>query len=283
MLGASPTPSATGAHLAWRAPQSGSHWVGLSTVDVTVTYQMSSVLKAMAGHRADPVYIIEDRTRTFAPADVETVDVTDVFARRHGGPNPPDTTVKTRTRKQILPIDSSGQSGLEPYLCKDEPPLNDADPDPKSFTACAPAEAPADRRYQDAGDAALAELPAGPVAPGTSWSFTRPVIVSREFASGTLTYVDTLQRFEQRDGHEIAIVDVAATGRVDLASDLEARGFHTGTMTFSGTGEFDTTSGAPGTQHYTGHADWHASILGANIGLSLDEVYDAKPWTTASS
>ena len=50
----------------------------LSTVDVTVTYEMSSVLKAMAGHKADPVYIIEDRTRTFAAETTSgQVDVTD--------------------------------------------------------------------------------------------------------------------------------------------------------------------------------------------------------------
>jgi hypothetical protein len=282
-LGAAPAGVAP-AHLAWRSPQSATHWVGQSTVNVTVTYDMSSVLRAMAGHRADPVTIIEERTRNYTAAAANgQVDVDDVFSRHHGGPDPSDTTVKTRTRKQILDVDPTGQTGLEPYLCKDEPPLNDADSNPTAFTACTPSQPSDERRYQDPGDAALAQFPAGPIAPGSSWSFTRHVIVEREFATGTLTYVDTLERIEQRNGHQIAVIDVAATGRVDLASDLQARGFHTGTMSFSGTGEFDMTSGMPDMQHYTGHADWHAAILGANIGLALDEIYDGKPWSTSAS
>ena len=191
--------------------------------------------------------------------------------------------MKTRTRKQILQADASGQAALEPYLCKDEPPLNDANSNPASFSACTPSESSENRRYQDPGDAALAEFPSGPLSVGNSWSFTRSVVVGREFASGSLTYVDTLQRIEQRGDHQIAVIDVAATGRVDVAPDLQARGFHTGTMTLSGTAEFDMTTGKPGMQHYTGHADWHASILGANIGLSLDEVYDGKAWSAATS
>lgn len=283
-FGAAPAPAGTATRLVWRAPAGSARWTGLSTVNVTVTYAMSSVLKAMAGHRADPVYVIEERTRTFSAGTAPgEIDINDQFSRKHGGTNPTDTTVKTRTRKQILQNDASGQTGLEPYLCKAEPPLNDTDPDPKTFAACSPAVPIESRRYEDPGDAALDQLPAGPVAPGASWTFTRAVIVGREFASGTITYVDTLQRIDQRSRHQIAVIDVAGTGRVDLAPDLQARGFHTGTMTFAGTGEFDLTAGSPGTQHYTGHADWHASILGANIGLALDEVYEGKAWSAASS
>lgn len=279
---AAPAPQLTPLHLAWRAPQSSVDWLGLSTIDSTVTYQMSSVLKAMVGHRADPVYIIEDRTRTYSgTSQSSVVDVTDVFARRHGGPNPTDSTVKRRSRRQIVTFDPSGRFTIEPYLCKNEPPLDDANPDPKTYTACASAETPADHAYQDPGDAALAELPLGPVQIGKSWTFSRPVTVGREFSSGTMTYADTLQRVDQRSGDQIAVIDVAATGRVNLASDLEAKGFHTGTMSFSGTAEFNLTTGTPGLQHYSGHAEWHASLLGANIGLLYDEVYEGKPWSVA--
>lgn len=282
-VAAIPTPSIAPLHLAWRAPDSNAQWNGLSTVTTTVTYQLSSVLKAMLGHRADPVYIVEDRIRTYSGASMANdVDVNDAFARRHGGSNPSDTTIRRRTRKQIVAFDPSGRFSIEPYLCKNEPPLNDANADPKTYTACAANESVDDHAYQDPGDAALAELPTGVVDVGKSWTFTRPVTVGREFASGTLTYVDTLQRIEERDNQQIALVDVAATGRVNLASDLEAKGFHTGTMSFSGTAEFNVTTGMPDAQHYSGHAEWHASLLGANIGLIFDEVYDTKPWTIAA-
>jgi hypothetical protein len=279
-LNAASAKGAMQAQLGWQAPQGDARWTALSTVNTTVTYVMSSVLKAMVGHRADPVYIIEDRTRTYSSAgSSDQLDVDDVFARRHGGPHP-DNALVQRSRKQIIAFEQGGQVGIEPYLCKAEPPLNDADPNPKSFSACASPEPAADRRYQDPGDAALAQLPGGPVQIGKSWSFTRFVTVGREFASGSLTYVDTVQGIDTVDGQQIADIDVAATGRVDLASDLEARGFHTGTMSFTGTAAFNMTTGMPAAQHYTGHAEWHASILGANIGLVYDEVYEGKPWTS---
>jgi len=281
-VAASAATSAPPLHLAWRAPNGNTQWNGLSTVETTVMYQFNSVLKAMVGHRADPVYIIEDRTRTYSGASAANeVDVNDAFARRHGGPNPSDTTIKRRTRKQIVASDASGRFSIEPYLCKNEPPLNDANADPKTYTACAANESTDDHAYQDPGDAALAELPPGPVDVGKSWTFTRPVTVGREFASGTLTFVDTLQSVEERGNEQIAVIDVAATGRVNLASDLQAKGFHTGTMSLSGTAEFNIMTGTPEAQHYSGHAEWHASLLGANLGLILDEVYDAKPWTIA--
>jgi hypothetical protein len=281
-LAASPQPSAPALRLIWKAPQGNAHWVSQSSVNVTVTFQMSSVLKAMAGHRADPTYIVEDRTRTYAKGDATgSVNVDDAFTRRHGGPHPSDTEVKKRARKQTVSFDPSGRFGMGPFLCKGEPTLNDADPDPKTYHACPATETAGDHPYEDPGDAALAEFPAGPVTVGSSWSFTRPITAGRDFSSGTLTYVDTLQRVEERDGRQIAVIDVAATGRVDLPSDLVARGFHTGTMSLNGTAQFDVTRGVPDAAHYAAHALWHASILGANIGLAYDETYDATPWSVA--
>lgn len=275
--------------LAWHIPSHSSQLVATSTVDQNVSYQMSSMLKAAAGHRADPVYVVEARTRTFfvgAPSgttgaqSANQVYVDDQFARRHGGPNNTDTTVKRRSRKQIVPFDTSGKYSIEPYLCQNEPPLNDADPNPKTYSQCS--EASSDQRhYQDPGDAALAEFPTAPIKVGSTWTFTRPVAVGREFASGTMTFVDTLQQVAQEGSNRVALVDVSGTGRIDVPKDLQSRGFHTTTMTFSGTAEFNLTSGAPGAQHYTGHAEWHASVFGAKIGIVLDETYDGKAWTSA--
>jgi hypothetical protein len=277
-----PAIAAGQASLAWKAPAAGDRWTSLSTVNVTVTYQMNGVLKAMLGSRADPRYIIEDRTRTYSGGQAAgQINVDDVFVRHYGGPNPAAGSV-TRSRKQIVTYDPSGRWGIEPYLCPNEPALNDKNPNAPTFTACAPPQAQDQVRFQDPGDAALSVLPATPIQAGQTWTFSRKVAVGRELASGTMTYVDTVSRIDSVDNQQIAVIDVAGTGRVDPAADLQAKGFHTGTMSFTGTGQFNMTAGVPAAQHYTGHVEWHASILGANIGLIFDEVYDAKPWTLAS-
>ena len=282
LSGASPRP-ADQEHFAWRAPARGDQIVGESSVQHNLTYLLSGVLRNMVGHRADPVYVIEDRTRTFTtPAGSNDIYVNDLFARHHGGPNNTDTTVKRRTRKQIIPFDSSGKYSFEPFLCKGERALDDTNPTWSAFKECPATDTPSDHPFEDPGDGALAQLPAGPVEIGQTWTFSRPVVVGREEGSGTLDYVDTLQRIDERGTHRIAVIDVTATGRVNPASDLKSRGFHTSTMTFSGTAEFDLGQGVPGVQHYTGHVEWHASIMGANIGYALDEVYDGKPWTVST-
>jgi hypothetical protein len=272
------------ARLVWRAPAKGSQYNGISSVQHDITFQMSAVLRSMAGHRADPIYVVEDRTRTYTtPHGDSDVYVNDAFARHHGGPNNTDTTVKHRTRKQIVPFDPTGRYSFEPYLCKNEPPLDDSNPNPTSYKQCPPADAADDHAYEDPGDAALSQMPAGPIDVGESWTFSRPVVVGREEGSGTLDYVVTLQRIDERGKQRIAVFDVSASGRINPSGDLQARGFHTATMTFSGSAEFDIDAGIPGVQHYTGHVEFHASIMGANIGYAFDEIYDGTPWTISAA
>ena len=283
LVGASPGPAVSQARLAWRTPARDNQFSGDSTVQHNVTFLLSGVLRGMVGHRADPVYVIEDRTRSYTvPRGGNDIYVNDLFARHHGGPNNKDTTVKRRTRKQIVPFDASGKSGFEPFLCKGEPPLDDANSTWTAFKQCPATDSSADHAYEDPGDAVLTQLPGGPAEIGQTWTFSRPVVVGREEGSGTLDYVDTLQRIDERGTHRIAVIDVTATGRINPSSDLKARGFHTSTMTFSGNAEFDLGQGTPGIQHYTGHVEWHASIMGANIGYALDEIYDGKPWTVSA-
>ncbi len=252
-----------------------------SSIAQNITFQMSAMLRGMAGHRADPVYVIEDRTRTFIQHD-NGAYVNDAYSRRHGGPNNKDTTVKNRTRKQIVPFEAGGRYGIEPFLCKNEPPLDDANANPTAFKSCPPSDAAESRVYEDPGDAVLSELPAGPIEIGQSWTFSRSVVVGREEGYGSMNYVDTLQRIDEHGKQRIAVIDVTATGRINANKDLQSRGFHTATMTFAGTAEFDLGQGTPGSQHYTGRVEWHASIMGANIGFAYDEIYDAKPWTISA-
>lgn len=282
LVGASPSPAEQG-HLAWHAPAPNSQINGDSTVQHNVTFLLSGVLRKMVGRRADPVYVIEDRTRTYTmPHGSNEVYVNDLFARHHGGPNNTDTTVKSRTRKQIVPFDANGRFSFEPFLCKGERPLDDTNPTWAAFKGCPATDAAADHAFQDPGDAALAQLPVGPAEIGQTWTFSRPVVVGREEGSGTLDFVDTLERIDDRGTHRIAVIDVTATGRMNPSADLKSRGFHTSTMTFSGTAEFDLGVGVPSVQHYTGHVEFHASIMGANIGYALDEIYDGKPWIVSA-
>jgi hypothetical protein len=282
LLGASPAPSTDQVHILWRTPPKDSQFNAESSVQHNVTFLMSGILRTMAGHRADPVYVVEDRTRTYIMHTASEIYVSDVFARHHGGPNNTDTTVKRRSRKQIVPFDASGRYGYEPFLCKGEPPLDDAHANWTEFKACPADEPSGDHAYEDPGDAVLSQLPAGQVEIGQTWTFSRPVVVGREEGSGTLDYVDTLQRIDERGSHRIAVIDVTAAGRINPNNDLKTKGFHTSTMTFSGTAEFDLGQGTPGVQHYTGHVEFHASIMGANIGYAIDEVYDGKPWTISA-
>ena len=282
LVGASP-PSAPKVKLAWRPPVKDTQFDASSSVQQNITFLISGVLRTMAGHRADPIYVIEDRARVYStPHGDADIYVNDAYARRHGGPNNKDTTVKNRTRKQIVPFDSSGRHSIEPFLCKNEPPLDDANANPTAFKPCPAGDAADAHPYEDPGDAVLAELPAGPVEIGQTWTFSRPVVVGREEGYGTMNYVDTLQRIDQRGKQRFAIIDVTATGRIDASKDLQSRGFHTATMTMSGSAEFDLAQGTPGMQHYTGHVEWHASIMGANIGYAYDEIYDGKPWTVSA-
>jgi hypothetical protein len=283
LLAATPKPATSKVHLAWRAPAKDSQFDAASSVQQDVTFQMSAALKAMAGHRADPIFVVEDRTRTFTAETGDTeISIVDSYARRHGGPNNTDPTVKRRTRKQIITFEPSGQYGIEPFLCTNEPPLDDAHANPTTFSKCPAGDTPSSARYEDPGDAALSELPAGPIDVGQSWTFTRNVVVEREEGSGSLNFVDTLARVDERGNQHIAVIDVTATGRINPSSDLAAHGFHTATMTLTGTAEFNLDQGTPGTTHYSDEVEFHASIMGANIGYTINEIYDGSPWTVSA-
>ncbi len=282
--GASPPPATDQVVLAWHAPAKDSQFNGDSTVEMHATFQMPGWLKAAAaaaGHSADPIFVVEDRTRTYTtPQGGDKVFVNDAYARHHGGPNNTDPTVKRRLRMQIVPFDAAGKYSIEPFLCKDEPPLDDRTP--STFTQCAGSDPPTSYRYQDPGDAALAQLPSGPITIGDSWTFSRPVAVGREQGSGTMDFVDTLQRIDERGKRKVAVIDVTASGRIIPPSDEQARGFHTATLTLSGTAEFDVNQGTPGIQHYTSHVEWHTNLMGVGVGEIFEEVYDAKPWTNSA-
>jgi len=215
----------------------------------TITYDMNSVLRKLAGSKADPVTILEQRSVDVAAAPNGAVDETIADTRHYGGAHPKNTSVVRRTTNYKGVIASNGK------------------------------RTPTGEPLVDAGDGALAELPEGPVAVGQTWTFSRQILVDRELGQGTMTYTDTLTKIDDRNGHRIAVIAVKGQGRVDVAKDLKAKGFQTTDMTFAGSAEFDLTSGLPGVQHYTAHAQWNTRILMTHLGLIFDDTYDAAAWT----
>lgn len=278
--------------LAWHLPAVSQQYVAQSIASRTVSYQMNGVLRRLAGSRADPVTILEQRTRTLdVRSDRDGVYVAEVIVRRYGGDHPKDASVKKRSHRELVPAQAASRFSPVGFSCGSQDQDDSASPTPApsstqaaaaAFATCPPAKDGQAQLYEDPGDAALAEFPAGPIKIGDSWTFSRRSRLERELAAGEVTYVDRLVRFEQRGDHRIAIVDVQATGRMDVVKDLQARGFKTATMAFKGTAEFDATSGVPQHQHYTGSTQWNTAILGAHLGLSIDETYDATPWAIQS-
>jgi hypothetical protein len=214
-----------------------------------ITNDLPGMYKALVGSKADPVTILEDRTIAIAAGHAGAIDESFSDSRRYGGDQAKNTTVVTRASKYVGTIAADGT------------------------------RTPTDQPLPDPGDGALAQLPAGPIATGGSWTFSRSILVDRDLGSGSMTYTDTLERIDVRAGHTIAVIDVKGSGRVDVAADLKAKGFQTTDMTLAGSAEFDETAGLPGVQHYTAHAVWNTHVLWVHLGLIFDDTYDAVPWS----
>lgn len=235
--------------LEWKAAP-GTHASAAQSLKHVISYDVNGSIRGLLGSRVDPITIIEERTQTFAfgpkPASFEE---TEINVRRYGGDKPKDSSVKERK------ITSSGS--LAPTGRREPPVL----------------------RWSDAGDAVFSQLPGGDVSVGQTWTFSAPVSVDRDLGYGTMQYTEKLLRVDQRGAHQVAVIEVLGTGRMDAAPDLQSKGFHTTTMSFGGTAEFDATDGVPGEQHYTGHLKWNARVFLTHVGVLFDETYDAKPWS----
>ena len=212
-----------------------------------ITFEMSKTLKSMAAGKADDQTVLEDRAQYLTMKDKGVINETEINTRRYGGDKPKDKSVKERT---IVYDGTIAPDGIR---------------------------TPAREILEDAGDGALDQLPDIPLAPGQTWSFSRQVHTDRDLGQGPMTYVDKVVRVEQRGGHRIAIIEVTGTGRIAPAADLESHGFKPAPMDLAGTAEFDTTSGLPGVQHYTGKVRWGTTVMFAHIGVVFNDTYDAAP------
>ena len=242
-----PAPATFAWHLAPAAK-----YTSTSQMTHVVSYDMNGTLRAIAGSRADPVTILEQRVATLAAGQSGAVNVTTVDTRRYGGAHPKDASVVSRTVEY------------------------------KGTEAADGTRTPTDEPLVDAGDGALSQLPRSPLAVGQSWGFARKILVEREMGQGTMNYTDTLTRIDVRGGHQIAVIDVKGDGRADVASDLQAKGFRTAELTLAGTAEFDLTAGLPGVQHYTAHAEWSIRPFGVHVGVIFDDTYEATAWSLKS-
>jgi len=213
-----------------------------------IVFDMSKTLKGMAGGRADDQTILEDRTRVLTVKEKGAIAETETNLRRYGGDKPKDPSVKERTFQYDGSIAPDGIRVPEREI------------------------------LEDAGDGALDQLPDIPLAPGQTWTFSRKVHTDRELGQGWMTYLDKLLRVEQRGSHRIAIIEVSATGRIAPVAEMQSHGFKTSTMQLAGTAEFDTTTGLPGIQHYTGKVRWSTTVLMfTHIGVIFNDTYDAAP------
>jgi len=270
--------------LAWHAPQRGHSLSASESISRLVHLNANAFVLKIAAGKGYPMTILEDRSQTIGlDARGTCLNVKEDNTRHYGGDHPQDTSSKKRSAITAVALDSSGRYGLLPPLFA----LDGVMPSPTgtpevSPTCSSPSAPPATedaQRFSDPGDAALAEFPSQRVAPGETWTFTRPIRVDRELGSGIMNYTDRLERIEDRAGHRVAIIAVNGSGRVDAVKDLQAKGFKTAPMVFAGTAEFDLSEGVPLAQHYTAHVEWGTRILGAHVGLVVDETYSAKPWS----
>jgi hypothetical protein len=181
------------------------------------------------------------------------VSETETNTRKFGGEKPKDATTKVRTVQYDGTIAPDG------------------------------IRTPARDTLGDAGDGALDQLPDIPLAPGQVWTFSREVRTDRELGEGPMTYTDKVDRIEDRAGHRIAIIDVTGVGRISPAADMASHGFKSAEMKLSGTAEFDTTTGLPGVQHYTGKVRWGTVVMFAHIGVVFNDTYDAAPLSPAAA
>jgi hypothetical protein len=237
--------------IAWRLEPSAHYAVDVHMTHV-IANDLGGIYKKLAGSKADPVTILEDRTIDVSSAADGTVDAATVDVRHYGGLQAKDTSVMRRTTEYKGAIAATGR------------------------------RSPSDEPLVDAGDGPLDEFPDQPLAVGQTWSLTRSILVDRELGHGSMTYTDTLTRIDVRGTHKIAVIAVKGAGKADVASDLKAKGFATADITLAGTAEFDITDGVPGVQHYTAHAQWNTHVLWVHLGLVFDDTYDAAPWTRAA-
>jgi hypothetical protein len=212
-----------------------------------VIFDMSKTLKSMAGGRADDETILEERAVEMAVKDGNAVSETETNTRKYGGDKPKSSDVKVRTVQYDGTIAPDGIRTP-----------------PRDVLA-------------DAGDGALDQLPDIPLAPGQTWTFSRHIRTDRELGEGNMTYLDKVDRIEDRNGHRIAIISVTGTGLIAPVKDMQDHGFRASTMDLSGTAEFDTTTGLPGVQHYVGKVRWSTTVMFAHIGVIFNDTYDAAP------
>lgn len=239
--------------IAWHLA-AGKRFEETQEVKHLIAFELNKMLRGLAGSRANDTIILEERRRTLAVASTPSnVEETEVKVRRYGGDDPKDKSVKQRTETFSGTMEPDGK------------------------------RAPAPPAMEDAGDGALYQLPEGDVSPGQMWMVTHQVLVDRELGQGPMSYTEKLLRVDEREGHKIAVIQVDGTGRLDVAKDLQAKGFKTATMTLHGTAEFDVTAGLPGVQHYEGRVQWNTRIMFTHIGLIFTDTYDAQPWTAKES
>jgi len=218
-----------------------------------VTFEMSKALKSMAAGKADDQTILEDRDVVMLVKTGNAVSETETNSRKFGGDKPKDTSVKVRTVQYDGTIAPDGI----------RTPPRDV--------------------LGDAGDGALDQLPDIPLSTGQVWTFSRQIHTDRELGEGPMTYTDKVARIEDRAGHRVAIIDVTGVGRISPAADMASHGFKSAEMNFSGTAEFDTTTGLPGVQHYTGKVRWTTVVMFAHIGVVFNDTYDAAPLSPSAA
>lgn len=230
----------------------GVRYTRAETLTHHVTYDLNPTLRKLTGSKSNPVTILEVRQRTLQELDATgAVKISETNTRHYVDSK--DKSVVTRNSDYSGTLKPDGSRAPSPGF------------------------------LGDAGDGALDQLPAGPIAVGQTWSFSRNFKVDRSLGQGVMTYTDKLERLETRGGKTYAIIGVTGAGRADIASDLRGRGFHTTDLNLTGTGEFDVTDGMPGAQHYTAHGEWRTHVLFSKIGVIFDDTYEAQPWTRASA
>ncbi|MBV8081602.1 MAG: hypothetical protein JOY86_01315 [Candidatus Eremiobacteraeota bacterium] len=223
----------------------GHYWRTQKLVHL-VQYDLAKVYKAMAHGQADDKTILENRDQVIVIKTGNAINVTETNTRQYGGEHPePGEKIRTVTYDGTIAPDGV----LTP---------------PQAV-------------LEDAGDGALDQLPDIPLAPGQQWTFSRTVKAERDLGVGPMTYLDKVEKIEERNGHRIALIDVTGNGQMTPPKDMEARGFKAAPMDLTGTAEFDTTTGLPGVQHYAGKATWTTKVMGVHIGVIFDDTYDSAP------
>src|SRR5690348_11960642 len=142
------------------------------SADVHMTHvianDLNGIYKKLAGSKADPVTILEDRTIDVTTGPSADVDCEIADVRHYGGLQQSNTQSVRRMSSYKGTIAQDGQ------------------------------RTPTDDPLVDAGDGVLTQLPAGPVSIGQTWTFTRQILVDRDLGHGSMTYTETLTRVDAR-------------------------------------------------------------------------------------